>query len=321
MTTTLSVSGAFVGVDVSKRWLDVAAGPDGPVFRIDNTPEAVAALARGWLEAGPPALVVCEATGGYELTLVRAFVGAGVPIAVANAFQVRAYARGLGRLAKTDTLDARAIAAFAAGVPQRPVRPVSASQDALRALVARRRQLIDMMTAEKNRLEHADPGVAELIGEHLGVLKSQLAHLDVSIALIVEADPALAERRAILTSVPGVADLTAAVILAELPELGAIGDRQLSALVGVAPINRDSGALRGQRHIGGGRATVRCALYMATLAAARHEPALKAFYKRLRDKGKPPKVARVAVMRKLAILLNTLVSRNTLWQRPEQHGC
>jgi transposase len=203
----------------------------------------------------------------------------------------------------------------------RPVAAASPGRDALRALVTRRRQLIEMMTAEKNRLAQAGPAMAALIGEHLNALKGQLAHVDVSVALAVEADPALAERRALLTSVPGVADLTAAVILAELPELGDIGDRQLSALIGVAPINRDSGTRRGQRHIGGGRAAVRCALYIATLSAVRCEPGLKAFYNRLKDNGKPSKLALVAAMRKLAILLNTLVKRNQRWKPPQQHGC
>lgn len=320
MAKRARLEGVCVGIDVSKRWLDVAMGPDGPVIRIDNSAEAVDALVRDWGEAGGPR-VVCEATGGYELTLVRTLVAAGVEVAVANPRQVRDFARATGRLAKTDALDARIIAAFGAGVALRPVEPPSLEREALRALVTRRRQLIDMMTAEKNRLEQADSAIAGLIAEPLNRLKSQLAHIDVSLALSIERDQALAARRDILTSVPGVADLTAAVILAELPELGAIDNRPLSALVGVAPINRDSGTRRGHRQIGGGRASVRCALYMATLSAARYEPSLNAMYTRLKDKGKPAKVARVAAMRKLLILLNTLVKQNTRWKNPEQYGC
>jgi transposase len=309
-----------VGIDVSKRWLDVAIGPDGPVTRIDNSADAILTHVPDWRDAGV-SRVVCEATGGYELTLVRTLVAAGIEVAVANPRQVRDFARATGRLAKTDALDARLIAAFGAGVALRPVEPPSVEREALRALVTRRRQLIDMMTAEKNRQQQAEGAIARLIAEHLNMLKSQLAHIDVTLALTIERDEALARRRDILTSVPGVADLTAAVILAELPELGDIDNRPLSALVGVAPINRDSGARRGHRRIGGGRASVRCALYMATLSAARYEPSLNALYTRLRHKGKPPKLARVAAMRKLLILLNTLVKQNTHWKNPEQYGC
>lgn len=318
---TGSHCGAVIGVDVSKAWLDVASGPDGPVRRVANTRDAVASLAREWRAGGPPRLVLAEATGGYELTLVRALQAAGVAVCVVNPRQVRDFARAAGRLAKTDALDARIIARFAEAVPQRPLAPATAGRDALRALVARRRQVIEMIVAEKNRLEQAGPVVERLIAEHLAGLKSQLANVDVAIALAVEAESELASRRALLTSVPGVGELTAAIILAELPELGQIGPKQASALVGVAPVNRDSGQWRGQRHIGGGRATVRCALYMATLSAVRHEPGLKAFYKRLRGNGKPAKVALIAATRKLTILLNTLVARNQTWTNPQQHGC
>jgi transposase len=310
------MSDSVIGVDVSKAWLDLACRPDDPVERHANSPEGVAALLAR-LER--PQLVVVEATGGYELNLVRALHGAGLPIAVVNPRQVRNFARARGRLAKTDALDARIIAEFGLLLRPSPMPAPPQGREDFAALVARRRQVIDMMVAEKNRLETASDGVRGFIAEHLGALKSQLANLDAAIALAIEADPLLCKRRDILTSVPGVGQLTAAVILAELPELGSIGPKQAAALVGVAPINRDSGAHRGERHIGGGRPSVRCAFYMATLSAVRYEPGLKAFYQRLRSGGKRPKVALVAAMRKLVTLLNTLLERNQHWK--PQHGC
>jgi transposase len=264
---------------------------------------------------------VAEATGGYEIELVRALQRARIPIAVVNPRQVRDLARAQGRLAKTDALDARAIALFGIIMQPRPLPEPAAGREAFEALVARRRQLIDMMIAEKNRLEHAEDSIRSWIEESIAGLKAQLISVDTAITIALEADQDLVRRRNILISVPGVADVTAAIILAELPELGSIGSKQAAALVGVAPINRDSGAHRGERHIGGGRSSVRCALYMATLSAVRHEPTLKAFHHRLRQAGKKPKVALVAAMRKLVSLLNTLLQRNQLWRPPQLHGC
>jgi transposase len=312
------MSDTIVGVDVSKAWLDLARQPDEPVERHANSPEGVASLIA---RLGRPQLVVAEATGGYELRLVRALYAAGLSVAVVNPRQIRDFARARGRLAKTDALDARIIAEFGALLRPAPMPPPPQGREAFQALVARRRQVIDMMVAEKNRLENAFKDVQRFIAEHLAVLKSQLANLDAAIALAIEADPKLSARRDILTSVPGVGELTAAIILAELPELGSIGPKQAAALVGVAPINRDSGAHRGERHIGGGRPSVRCAIYMATLSAVRCEPALKAFYQRLRAGGKRPKVALTAAMRKLVTLLNTLLARNQPWKPLPQHGC
>ena len=309
----------FVGIDVSKHHLDLAEPDGGGTRRFANTAQGLEILL---VELGKlaPSLIVAEATGGYEIGLVRACQAQGLPIAVVNPRQVRAFARARGTLAKTDAIDAQAIAAFAALLRPRPLCAPQSGHEAFCGLVARRRQLIDMMIAEKNRLEHAEDVVRLSIQEMLAVFKSQLAAIDAAIALSIDKDPALNHKRAILTSVPGVGELTAAVILAELPELGSIGSKQAAALTGVAPINRDSGAHRGERHIGGGRPSVRCALYMATLSVIRYEPTLKAFYQRLRQAGKKPKVAIVAVMRKLVTLLNVLLQRNTLW-KPQQHGC
>lgn len=310
----------IVGVDVSKAHLDVARHEHAGTTRYANSEAGIQAFLQD-LRAAPPRLVVAEATGGYEIALVRALQRADIPIAVVNPRQVRDLARARGKLAKTDAIDARAIALFGAVMQPRPLPAPAPGRAALAGLVARRRQLIDMMIAEKNRLEHAEGVVREWIGENLSAFKSQLANVDAAIALALEADAELTRRRDILVSVPGIATLTAAVILAELPELGHIGTKQAAALVGVAPINRDSGQYRGERHIGGGRPIVRCALYMATLSAVRHEPAIKAFHHRLRKAGKKPKVALVAAERKLVALLNTLLERNQIWKHPQQHGC
>lgn len=310
----------IVGVDVSKGHLDVARHEHAGTARYTNTEAGIEALLRD-LQATPPRLVVAEATGGYEIALVRALQRAAIPIAVVNPRQVRDLARARGKLAKTDAIDAQAIALFGAIMQPKPLPAPAPGREALAGLVARRRQLIDMMTAEKNRREHAEGVVSDWIDENLAAFKSQLANVDAAIALALEADTELTKRRDILVSVPGIATLTAAVILAELPELGHIGAKQVAALVGVAPINRDSGQYRGQRHIGGGRPSVRCALYMATLSAVRHEPTIKAFHHRLREAGKKPKVALVAAERKLVSLLNTLLERNQIWKPPQQHGC
>jgi transposase len=308
-----------VGVDVSKQHLDIAFDDQVKTRRCANTAAAIQELVAELQAMGTP-LVVAEATGGYELALVRALQGAGLAVAVVNPRQVRDLARARGRLAKTDAIDARTIAFYGAVMQPRPLPAPVAGRDAFAALVGRRRQLVEMITAEKNRLEQAEAAIRSWIDESIAALKSQLASVDAAIALAIDADPELAHRRDILVSVPGVADLTAAVILAEMPELGSIGSKQASALVGVAPINHDSGSQRGQRHIAGGRASVRCALYMATLSAVRHEPAIRAFHRRLRQAGKKPKVALVAAMRKLVSLLNTLLQRDQIW-RPQQHGC
>ena len=313
------VKGTCLGVDVSKAWLDVARAGAPDVTRWSNDAAGIQALLDA-LESDRPELVLMEATGGYEMALVRQAQAAGLAVAVANPRQIRSFARAKGRLAKTDALDARVIAEFAAVLRPPALPPLDAQRVVLADLVARRRQLIEMLTAEKNRLHQAPTRIAAMIQDHLQLLKSQLAAVDAEINLTIDADPALAHRRTILTSVPGLGEITAAVILAELPELGTTGDKQIAALVGVAPVNHDSGTLRGQRHIAGGRSSVRCALYMAALTAVRYEPSLKTFYARKRADGKPTKVALVAAMRKLITLLNVLVTRDVTWQ-PQQHGC
>ena len=309
-----------VGIDVSKRHLDVALADR--VMRVDNDAAGHAALAAELRSVGA-GLVVLEATGGYETAAVIALQGAGVPVAVINPRQARDFARAQGRLAKTDAIDARVLARFGAVMRPAPLPAIDPSRDALAALVTRRRQLVDMLVAEQNHREHAPPATIAWIDEHIVMLRNQLAQLDAAIAATVAADPTLARRHAILVSVKGVGQATAAVLLAELPELGRVEHKQLAALIGVAPVNHDSGQFRGQRHIAGGRTSVRCALYMATLSAVRHNHTLQTFYQRLRANGKPAKVALVAAMRKLATILNAVVRDDRPWQAssPLQHGC
>ncbi|MCL6708335.1 IS110 family transposase [Pseudomonas sp. R2.Fl] len=313
----------MVGIDVSKACLDVAVGGGavggGAVAPRWNN-DAVGCDALAAAVAGAE-LVVVEATGGYETRIVRTLMAAGIAVAVVNPRQVRDFARASGRLAKTDRVDARVILHFARAMRPARIPPVDEGRVALAALVARRRQLIDMAIAEKNRLEHAPAAIALLIDETLLALKAQLARVDAAIVLAITDDPAMAERRDLLLSVPGIGEVCAAVLIAELPEIGSIDDKKLAALVGVAPIAHDSGMMRGQRHIGGGRASVRCALYMATISAIRCCPPIKDFHARLRGNGKPPKVAIVAAMRKFITMINTIVRRKTPWSVQTQHGC
>jgi transposase len=309
-----------VGIDVSKRHLDVAVAER--VERIANDAAGLAGLSAALAAAGTD-LVVVEATGGYETAAVLALQQAAIPVAVVNPRQVRDFARAQGRLAKTDAIDARVLARFGALLRPVPLPAIDPSQEALAGLTARRRQVVEILIAEQNRLEHAPAAVRAWIEQHVSALRNELAQVDAAIAATVEANENLARRHAILVSVKGIGQATAAVLLAELPELGRIEHKQLAALIGVAPVNRDSGQFRGQRHIAGGRPSVRCALYMATLSAVRHNQVLQTFYQRLRANGKPAKVALVAAMRKLATILNALVRDDRPWQEAltVQHGC
>ena len=312
----------FVGIDVSKLFLDVARigrASDG-VFQVErfaNTPEGRVACAEQLRSA---ALFAIEATGGYETEIIKILQQCHVAVAVVNPRRIREFARASGRLAKTDSLDARVIAHFAKAMCPAQTSHIEEHHMALADLVRRRRQLIDMGVAEQNRLEHASPTLALMIKEHIQYIKGLLAPIDLAIEQAILADEELLNRQNILKSVPGVGAVTAAVLIAELPELGQIDDKKIAALVGVAPVARDSGTMRGQRHISGGRGSVRCALYMAALSAVRFNPQINTFYKRMKENGKKPKVALVAAMRKLLILLNTLIRRNKTWQ-PQQHGC
>ena len=305
------------GIDVSKRWLDVAARPEAASARFPNTADghaAVVAHLRALPKAGRPELVVVEATGGLERGVVEALDGARVAVAVVNPRQVRDFARCLGLLAKTDRLDAQVLARFGEQIgPEPRPRPDARRQEA-QALGARRRQLVEMLTMEKNRLQQAPARTQPGIRRHLEFLEGELAEVERQLADAIQAVPAWQATSTRLQTVIGIGPVTATLLVVELPELGHLDRKQLAALVGVAPFNRDSGTRRGHRAIWGGRASVRSALYMAALVASRHNPLLRPFYQRLRQAGKPPKVALVALMRKLLTILNAMARDQQPWK-------
>jgi transposase len=307
------MSEIFVGVDVSKDRLDVHVLPAGQAFAVARNPAGIEDLI-GRIAPLAPSLIVLEATGGLEMVVTAALAGAGLPVAALNPRQIRDFARATGTLAKTDAIDAAVIARFARAV--RP--PVRALPDedarALAEFVARRRQVIEMAVAERNRRRLiVNANLRQRIDKVIAVLDTELADLDRDIGTKVRESPLWREKEALLKSVPGVGDQTARTLIAALPELGGLDRRKIAALVGVAPINRDSGKTRGRRMIAGGRAEVRCALYMAALAGVRCNPKLKTFYQRLRGAGKAPKAALVAVMRKLLTILNAIIKTKTAW--------
>ena len=304
----------FVGIDVSKDRLDVHLRPSGQVFAVPRDgPGLDQLLAR--LRTEPPALVVIEATGGFELTVAAAIAGAGLPLAVVNPRQIRDFARATGRLAKTDRLDAAAIALFAERVRPTP-RPVpDAAAQALAELVSRRRQIVEMIGMEQNRSRQARaPKVARTIRATLKVLEVQLTALDHDIDDAIRGSPAWRAADDLLQSVPGIGDVTARTLIAEMPELGRLDRREAAALIGVAPVNRDSGQMRGHRAIAGGRTSVRNVLYMATLTAIRWNPVLKPHYQQLIARGRPKKVAIVACMRRLLGIINAILRAGTPWK-------
>ena len=304
----------FIGIDVSKERLDVHIRPSGEGFSVPRDGAGIAALAER-LRAAAPALVVLEATGGFEATVAAGLAAAGLPLAVVNPAQVRAFARAVGRLAKTDRLDAEIIARFADQV--RPeARPIASEEaQALGELVARRRQVVEMIGMESNRRRQAhSPRVLKGVDRILAALKAELAALDRDIDDRIKGSPAWRATENLLTSVPGIGPITARTLIAELPELGRIDRRSLAALVGVAPLNRDSGAMRGHRAIAGGRAEVRKVLYMAAITASRHNPVIRDLYNRLRSRGRPAKAALVAAIRKLLTILNAIIRDGKPWQ-------
>jgi transposase len=308
------VAPTFVGIDVAKDRLDVHLRPADETFALGRDSAGLDALVER-LVARAPALVVLEATGGFEITVAGTLAAAGLPLVVVNPRQIRDFARATGRLAKTDRLDAAAIARFAEAVRPAP-RPVpDAAAQALGELVARRRQLVEMITSEGQRRRQArTPRLARRLAAHLSWLQQELAALETDLDDAVRATPAWRAAEDLLASVPGIGKTSARTLIAELPELGRLDRRKIAALVGVAPINRDSGTFRGRRMILGGRARVRTALYMPTLTAIRHNPDLHAFYQRLVGRGRPAKVAITACMRKLLTILNAILRDRTPWQ-------
>jgi transposase len=311
--TPESTAPCCVGIDVAKGWLDVAVRPTDAHWRVANTEAELLTLVER-LRTLSPQLVVLEATGGYERTAVAALGTVGLPVVVVNPRQVRDFAKATGRLAKTDALDAQVLAHFAEAVHPEP-RPLSdeATQQ-LAALLERRAQVVGMLTAEKNRRQQAMARVRPLIEAHIAWLEAALDDLKQDLDQALHASPLWRERDDLLRSVPGVGPILTLTLLADLPELGTLSHKQLAALVGVAPLNRDSGFSRGKRVIWGGRARVRSALYMSALSAVRYNPVLRAFWTRLREQGKPPKVALVACMHKLLTILNAMLKHHTPWQ-------
>ena len=304
-----------VGIDVSKQTVVVATTPSGESWTTETTPRALEILVTRLLALTPQVIVV-EATGGYERALVAACAAAGLPITVVNPRQVRAYAQAVGRTAKTDAIDAGLLAEFGARV-QPAIRPLAdAETQALAALVTRRRQLLEMIGMERSRLEQAPPTgpLTRDLRNHIKWLEKRVADVDDQVGTAIQASPVWRVQEDLLRSVPGIGPVTARTLLAELPELGRLDRRAIAALVGVAPFNCDSGQHRGQRHIWGGRASVRQALYMAALVATRFNPVLARFYQRLLAAGKRKKVALVAAMRKLLTIVNALVKHQTPWQ-------
>ena len=302
----------FVGIDVSKAGLDVAVRPEGNREFVANDAAGIEILIERLREL-QPALIVLEATGGVERAVTRALASAEFPVVVINPRQVRDFAKATGQLAKTDTIDAAVLARFGEAV--RPaLRPLPDEVTwELRAVVSRRRQITEMIVAETNRLSGASKAVRKRINAHLRWLEAELKRADKDLDQSIRQSPIWKENEDLLRSVPGMGRVISRTLLAELPELGRLNRKQIAALVGVAPLNRDSGTLRGRRSIWGGRATVRAALYMGALVASRRNAVIQTFYRRLRNAGKAPKVALVACMRKLLTILNSMIKHKTHW--------
>jgi transposase len=311
----MTTSEAFIGIDVARDSLEVASRPAGEHWQVVNDSAGIAALLPR-LRALRPTLIVLEATGGLELPVLAAIGSAGLPVVAVNPRQVRDFAKAIGKLAKTDAIDARVLAHFADAV--RPaVRPLpDAATQALSALVTRRRQLVEMLTAEENRRKTAPTAIRSDIQAHIAWLRKRLKGVDKELSQAVRTSPLWREQEDLLRSVKGVGPVVSVTLLADLPELGTVSRKHIAALVGLAPLNRDSGTMRGKRTIWGGRATVRAALYMAALVGSRRNPVLRDVYLRLLAAGKTKKVALTACMRKLLTILNALLKHRTRWAPP-----
>jgi transposase len=303
----------FVGIDVSKAQLDVALRPTDDRWHVSNEESGIAGLSER-LQAVQPPLVVLEATGGLEVPVTGALADAGLPVVVVHPRHARAFAKATGRLAKTDPLDAQGLAHVAeAGRPTPRPLPEAQAQ-AWSALLTRPRQLVQMLTAERRRVQTAPQRIRADIQAHIAWLARRLARTDADLAAAIRSSPLWRTTDEMLPSTPGVGPILSRTLVAEVPELGAVNRQEIAALIGVAPFNRDSGPRRGKRAVWGGRAHVRAVLSMSTLAAVRHNPVLKAFYERLRAVGKAPKGALTACMRKLLTILNARLKHRTPWR-------
>jgi len=302
----------FIGIDVSKAHLDVAVRPQGEAWQADNTVEGISQLVAKVGQLAP-VLIILEATGGYEAASATALGVAGLPVAVINPRQARDFAKSLGRLAKTDRIDAAVLARFGEAVRPEPRKLSDEQTIQLQALMVRRRQLLEMIVAEKNRVSLSHTTVRPRLVEHIAWLENELSDSDDAMREQLQKSPLWREKDDLLRSVPGVGSVTSTTLLAELPELGHLNRKKIAALVGVAPYNCDSGKMHGKRAIWGGRAAVRTALYMATLSATRCNSVIRAHYKHLKEEGKSSKVALVACMRKLLTILNAMVHSGCAW--------
>jgi transposase len=318
----ITTARVYVGVDVSKDQLDVCVRRgeaqrhnDNSSFVVPHDDAGIDTLVSCLLEERPE-LVIVEATGGFERAVVAALAAEGLPVAVVNPRQAREFARATGRLAKTDRIDASILARFAEAIRPTPKPLPDEEIRALQGILARRRQLVGMLTAENNRLPTATKPVAKRIASHIRWLEKELSRTDGDLDEAIKSSPTLSENEALLRSVPGVGPVLARTLLAQVPELGTLTHKRVAALVGVAPLNRDSGTLRGRRSVWGGRADVRAALYMGALVAARRNPVVREFYERLLAAGKPKKVALVACMRKLLAIVNAVLKHRTPWRSP-----
>jgi transposase len=313
-------SDRYVGIDVAKAELVVAERPSGAQWTVENDDAGIRTLTQR-VSGERPALIVLEATGGYELATVGALAAAGLPVVVVNPRQVRDFARATGQLAKTDRLDAGVLALFAERV--RPeVRPLATeAQEDLQALLTRRRQLLEILTAEKNRLGQVVGRRTKLVKQslkhHIAYLERELRMTDTDLGNCIRESPVWRAQEDLLRSVPGVGPVVALTLLAELPELGRLTGKEIAKLVGVAPLNRDSGTLRGKRLVTGGRSAVRAVLYMGALVATKYNAVIRTFYQRLLAAGKPKKVALTACMRKLLMILNAMVKHQERWRAPD----
>jgi len=304
-----------IGIDVSKAILDVYILPCKKYMQFRNEPKDIGKLIKK-LQTFSSASVIMEATGGYEKPVAQGLQQAGMNVSVVNPRQIRDFAKSLGKLAKTDRIDAQVIALFSEKIEPRASTVIGKTQQDLSALNARRRQIIDMLIMEKNRLDKTNPRMKKSILRIIKVLEKELESINDELEQVIQTDAEFAKRSVLLRSIKGIGPASAAGILAELPELGNTEAKQISALAGLAPFNRDSGTKRGQRTIWGGRASVRCALYMATLVATRHNPQIREFYTRLCNAGKKKKVALTACMHKLLIIMNAMLKHGETWRAP-----
>ncbi len=302
----------FVGIDVSKAWLDVAIHEQASEFRESNNERGIAQLVKK-LKKLRPQLIILEPTGGFEMLVVAELSQAGLPVAVINAKRVRDFAKATGQLAKTDQLDAKVLAHFASAIRPAVRSLKSEEEEQLTALLTRRRQVLEMLTVEKNRLVTVRAKMRADVEAHIHWLSDNLKELDQALEEFIQGSPLWKEKDALLQSVPGVGRVTSATLLGMLPELGLLNRQEIAALVGVAPLNKDSGRKQGQRRVWGGRAEVRNVLYMAVLSAKKFNPVIRKFYERLIQHGKEKKVALTACMRKLLVILNAMIRTHQSW--------